>query len=383
MHVLWCIIVKEVLQLRHDRRMIPIIFVAPVIQILVFGFAVNTDVVRVPTVLVDQDRSAGSRALIDRFTRSGYFELVGVEDTASSVEPWLVTGNAQVALVIGPGYGEALARGGQPQVQVIADGSDSSPATVALGYGAGIVAAASREAMAEQLQTWITQAAEQGRTVSLPGRVELVPRVWYNPDLKSRWFYVPAVLAMILMIMTTLLSAMGVVREKEIGTMEQIIVTPIRSWQLIVGKLFPFAAIGFIQIFLVTGVAVFGFGVPLRGSFALLVLLSMLFILNTLGLGLLVSTLVRTQQQAMMMAAFAVMLPMIYLSGLIFPIENMPPPVQVVTYAMPVRYYASIIRGVFLRGSGLEVLWPEAVTLVVMGTALLAVAALRFRKRLD
>jgi ABC-2 type transport system permease protein len=383
MHVLWCIIVKELLQLRHDRRMIPIIFVAPVIQILVFGFAVNTDVVRVPTVLVDQDRSAASRALVDRFTRSGYFELVGIEDTASTVEPWLVTGHAQVALVIGPGYGEALAKGGQPQVQVIADGSDSSPATVALGYGAGIVAAASREAMAEQLQTWIAQAGEQGRAVSLPGRVLLVPRVWYNPDLKSRWFYVPAVLAMILMIMTMLLSAMGVVREKEIGTMEQIIVTPIRSWQLIVGKLFPFAAIGFIQIFLVTGVAVFGFGVPLRGSFTLLVLLSMLFILNTLGLGLLVSTLVRTQQQAMMMAAFAVMLPMIYLSGLIFPIENMPPPVQVVTYAMPVRYYASIIRGVFLRGSGLDVLWPEAVILLVMGTALLAVAALRFRKRLD
>ena len=218
---------------------------------------------------------------------------------------------------------------------------------------------------------------------SPPGRTELVPRVWYNPDLKSRWFYVPAVLAMILMIMTTLLSAMGVVREKEIGTMEQIIVTPIRSWQLIVGKLFPFAAIGFIQIFLVTGIAVFGFRVPLRGSFPLLVALSMLFILNTLGLGLLVSTLVRTQQQAMMMAAFTVMLPMVYLSGLIFPVENMPPLVQAITYAIPVRYYATIIRGVFLRGSGLEVLWPEAVTLAVMGTSILAVAALRFRKRLD
>ena len=383
MYVLWRIIVKEFLQLRHDRRMIPIIFVAPVIQLVVFGFAVNTDVVRVPMVLVDQDRTAASRALVDRFTRSRYFELVGVEDTAKGVDEWLVTGRAQVALVIGRGYGTAVEQGGTPQVQMIADGSDSSPATVALGYGAGIVAVANREAMAAALQAWVAQAAEQGVAATRPGRLELVPRVWYNPDLKSRWFYVPAVLAMILMIMTMLLSAMGVVREKEIGTMEQIIVTPIRSWQLIVGKLFPFAVIGLVQVFLVTGIAVFGFGVPLVGSFPLLVLLSMLFILNTLGLGLLVSTLVRTQQQAMMMAAFTVMLPMIYLSGLIFPIENMPRAVQLITYAIPVRYYAAIIRGVFLRGSGLDVLWPEAVTLAVMGTSLLAVAALRFRKRLD
>lgn len=383
MYVLWRIVVKEFLQLRQDKRMIPIIFVAPVVQLVIFGFAVNTDVNRVPTVLLDQDRTAASRGLVDRFTRSGYFELVGVEDAAADIDSWLVSGHAQVALVIGPGYGEALAGGGSPKVQIIADGSDSSPATVALGYGSGIVSAASREALAERIREYAARAAEEGRAVSAPGRTELIPRVWYNPDLKSRWFYVPAVLAMILIIMTTLLSAMAVVREKEIGTMEQIIVTPIQSWQLIVGKLFPFAVIGFIQIFLVTGIAVFGFGVPLRGSFPLLVGLSMLFILNTLGLGLLVSTLTRTQQQAMMMAAFTVMLPMIYLSGLIFPIDNMPPAIQWITYAIPVRYYASIIRGVFLRGSGLAVLWPEALTLALMGTGLLSIAALRFRKRLD
>jgi ABC-2 type transport system permease protein len=382
-HALWRIVVKEFLQLRQDHRMIPIIFVAPVLQLVLFGFAVNTDVTRVPTVLVDQDRTRESRALRERFTRSGYFELVGVEDAVSAVDPWLLRGDAQVALVIGAGYGEALAGGGTPQVQVIADGSDSSPATVALGYGAGIVAAASGEAMAERLRGWAAEAAAEGRAVSTPGRVELIPRVWYNPDLKSRWFYVPAVLAMILMIMTLLLSAMGVVREKEIGTMEQVMVTPIRSWQLIVGKLFPFAVIGLVQVFVVTGVAVFGFGVPIRGSFWLLVALTQLFVLNTLGLGLLVSTLVRTQQQAMMTAAFTLMLPMVYLSGLIFPIENMPRAVQYLTYAIPVRYYATIIRGIFLRGSGLDVLWPQALALAVMGTAILGAAALRFRKRLD
>ena len=165
--------------------------------------------------------------------------------------------------------------------------------------------------------------------------------------------------------------------------MEQIIVTPIQSWQLIAGKLFPFAAIGLVQVLIVTGVAVFGFGVPLRGSFLLLLVLTQLFVLNTLGLGLLVSTLVRTQQQAMMLAAFAMMLPMLYLSGLIFPIENMPRAIQYVTYANPLRYYASIIRGIFLRGSGLDVLWPEALTLTVMGLSILTVASLRFRKRLD
>jgi drug efflux transport system permease protein len=382
-YVLWRIIVKEFLQLRQDHRMIPIIFVAPVIQLVLFGFAVNTDVTRVPTVLVDEDRSAASRALVDRFVRSGYFELVGVEDTAAGIDPWLVSGDAWVALVIAPGYGEAVAAGGTPRVQIIADGSDSSPATVALGYGSSIVSAASRDVLKQRLQDWIAQGAAEGRAAQPPGSVNLVPRVWYNPDLKSRWFYVPAVLAMIIMIMTMLLSAMGVVREKEIGTMEQIIVTPIRSWQLIVGKLFPFAVIGLIQIFLVTGVAVFGFGVPVRGSFLLLIALSQLFILNTLGLGLLVSTLVRTQQQAMMAAAFTVMLPMVYLSGLIFPIANMPPAVQYVTYAIPVRYYATIIRGIFLRGSGLDVLWPQALILAVMGTATLSIAALRFRKRLD
>jgi len=176
---------------------------------------------------------------------------------------------------------------------------------------------------------------------------------------------------------------MGVVREKEIGTMEQLIVTPIRPWQLLVGKLAPFAIIGIIQVFLVTGVTMFGFGVPLRGSFFVLLGLSGLFILSTLGLGLLVSTLVQNQQQAMMGAALALMMPMILLSGLIFPIENMPPVMQVITYAIPLRYYAEIIRGVFLRGSGLAVLWPQAVALLGMGLAILTVAALRFRKRLD
>ena len=379
MYVLWRIIVKELLQLRQDRKMIPVIFVAPIVQLVIFGFAVNTDVSHVPLVLVDQDRTAASRALTDHFVQSGYFDLVAAEDTPSQVDRWLVNGRAQVALVIAPGYGAADGLDRRARVQLIADGSDASPATVAMGYGAAIV---SRESMA-RLPTRLPGLDVEAPAPPSVGRTELVPRVFYNPDLRSRWFYVPAVLAMILMIMTMLLSAMAVVREKEIGTMEQIIVTPIAPWQLIVGKLFPFAAIGLLQVFLVSGVAVFGFAVPLRGSFLLLLLLTQLFVLNTLGLGLLVSTLVRTQQQAMMLAAFAMMLPMLYLSGLIFPIENMPRAIQYVTYAIPLRYYASIVRAIFLRGSGIEVLWREAATLAVMGVGILTLAALRFRKRLD
>ena len=381
MYVLWRVIVKEFLQLRQDKRMIPVIFVAPVIQITLFGFAVNTDVTNVPTVLVDQDRSAASRDLVSRFVNSGYFELVGVEERADAVERWLVTGDAQLALVIGADYGRALTTGQTPGIQVIVDGADASATTVALGYASTVISGQAAEAMVTRLRR--LAATGPPPPPGAGGRIGLVPRVWYNPDLLSRWFYVPAVLALVLMVMTMILSAMGVVREKEIGTMEQLIVTPIRSWQLLVGKLFPFAVIGFIQTLLVTGVTVWGFEVRLAGSFPLLVALTMLFVLGNLGLGLLVSTIVRTQQQAMMGAAFVLMLPMIYLSGLIFPIENMPRAIQSVTYAIPLRYYAEIIRGIFLRGSGLDVLWPQALVLLIMGVTIMGVAALRFRKRLD
>jgi ABC-2 type transport system permease protein len=376
MRVLWHVILKELLQLRQDHKMLPLIFVAPILQIVAFGYAVNTEVREVPMVLVDQDRSPGSRDLVDRFVSSGYFALVAALDHPRDVDSWLVSGRGHVALVIGAGYGAA--REGRPEparVQMLADGSDSSASTQALGYAAAIVSGADQERARELVGRVLGQGT--------PGRIDLVPRVYYNADLKSRWFYVPAVLAMILMIMTMILSAMAVVREKEIGTLEQLMVTPVKPWQLLVGKLAPFAAIGTMQVFLVAAVAVFWFDVPLRGSFLLLLAITQLFLLNTLGLGLLVSTFARNQQQAMMAAAFLVMIPMIYLSGLIFPIENMPPVIQAITYAIPLRYYSNVIRGIFLKSAGLADLWRECVILAAMGTGILAVASLRFRKRLD
>ena len=215
------------------------------------------------------------------------------------------------------------------------------------------------------------------------GSIEMVPRVWYNPDLTTRWFYVPAILAMTLMLITMILPSVAVVREKEIGTLEQLSVTPVRPWQMILGKLFPFAAIGMVDLVLVTALVVLLFRVPLRGSFPLLALLTVPFLMTTLGLGLLVSAVVRTQQQAMMTSAFVFMVPMILLSGLIFPIENMPVAIQWGTLVIPLRYYNNIIRGIFLKGSGIDVLWPEGAILTGIGVLVLATASLRFRKSLD
>ena len=387
MRVLWQIVIKELQQLRRDRRMVPMVLVAPLVQLIALGYAANRDVRDVPLLLVDQDRTAESRDLVDRFTASGHFVLVGEERAAAGIDHWLAAGRADVALVIGAGFGDDIAAGRAPRVQAIADGSDAASASVGLGYAAAIVAARGAELARERLTALARGAVARGgarlAAPRPPGRIVAEPRVWYNPDLKSRWFYIPAVLAMVLMVMTMILSAMAVAREKEIGTIEQISVTPIRPWQFIAGKLLPFYAIGFIDTLLVCGVMTLGFGVPMRGSFPLLVLLTMVFLLTTLGLGLMVSSFARTQQQAMMSASFLLMVPMIYLSGLMFPIENMPRAIQLVTYAVPLRYYTVILRGILLQGAGLADLWRESLVLLLFGAGVLGIASARFRKRLD
>jgi ABC-2 type transport system permease protein len=367
------VVKKEILQLRQDRKMIPILVVAPLLQLVVFGFAANQDVNDIPTLLVDRDRSAASRALVDRFTGSGHFQIVGTADDVHAIDDQLLRGTAQIALVIGDRYGDDLAAHRAPRVQVIADGTDSTSAMIGMSYAARIVSGAGAEALQQRL----------GARLGTAPRLALVPRVWFNADLKTRWFFLPAILAMVLMMTAMILPSMAIVREKEIGTLEQLIVTPIRSWELILGKLLPFAVISVFDLLLIVALIRYGFGVPLAGSLGVLVLLSLPFVLTTLALGLFVSTLVRNQQQAMMMSMFLVMVPMIYLSGLMFPIENMPPVLQTVTYGIPLRYYTNIIRGVFLKGSGLAVLWTDAAVLLGFGVAILALASLRFRKSLD
>lgn len=375
MHRLLAMIVKEFLQLRQDKKMIPAMILGPLVQLLALGYAANLDVSHVPLVLVDQDRSAASRDLVERFTGSGTFDLVGTEDTVDAVEPWLVEGRAQIALVIAAGYGADVAAGRSPSVQAIADGTDANSSGLGLGYAARIVSEAGAELAASRRTA--------GRLRVPVGRWDLEPRVWYNPDLKSRWFYVPAVLAMVLMLVTMILPSMAVVREKEIGTLEQLAVTPLKPWQIILGKLIPFLCVGMFDMLFITAIITGLFKVPLRGSLLLLAFLTFLFLLTTLGLGLLVSTLVRTQQQAMGFCVYLLMVPMIYLSGLIFPLENMPRPFQIAAYAIPVRYYANVLRGIFLKGSGLSVLWPEALALLAIGFTVLTLASLRFRKNLE
>lgn len=374
MGALLAMIVKEFRQLRQDRKMIPAMIVGPVIQLLILGFAANLDVQHIPFVLVDQDRTPASRELVERFTGSGTFDLVGAEETVAAVDPWLVENRAQIALVIAPGYGEDIAAGRPPRVQAIADGTDSNSSGLGLGYVAQIVNSVGARLAAVQ---------RPAGPIGTIGKFELVPRVWYNPDLRSRWFYVPAVLAMVLMLVTMILPSMAVVKEKEIGTLEQLIVTPLRPWQIILGKLAPFVVVGMLDLLLITALVTGVFKVPLRGSFLLLVGLTFLFLMTTLGLGLLVSSVVRTQQQAMGFCVYVLMVPMIYLSGLIFPIENMPQGFQTASRVIPVRYYANILRGIFLKGSGIDVLWPDALALLIIGTTVLGLASLRFRKSLD
>ena len=367
------VFVKELAQLRRNKEALRILFIAPLIQTLAFGYAATTDVRDIPFVLVDQDRSPASRALVERFTGSGYFRLVGAEATPARVDDWLVRGKADLAIVLPAGYGRELLAGRRPQVQILADGTDSNSSMRGLAYAAQIIGEESAARAAELVPEHLPK----------PGQVVVEPRVWYNPDLRSRWFMVPAVIAMVLMIVLMTLGAMAIVRERESGTMEQLIVTPLDPRALMIGKLAPYAGVGLVEVLLTSAIAVLWFRIPLRGSFVELVALSFLFVLVVLAIGLLVSTMARTQQQAMMASMFFIMTPMIYLSGFLFPIENMPAPIQAVTYFLPLRYFAEIVRGLFLKGAGLSTLWPNALALAVFAVGLTLLAARRFRKTLD
>jgi ABC-2 type transport system permease protein len=361
---------KEFNQLRRDRRMLPLIFLAPILQLIIFGYAATVDVNSISTVTCDLDRSEQSRQYLDAYFTGDHFRLVGSVSTTDEADRLMTDGTADVVIVVPEGFGRDLAAGRSTSVQVIINGTDTNVASVGMNY------------MTQMNGRYNARIVTQ-RLTSVPGGVGLPvvrDRIWYNPELKSRNYMVPAILAMILMVMTMMLTAMAIVREKEIGTIEQLVVTPVRSWQIIVGKMVPFVLIGFIDIVLVLAVCVFWFGVPLVGSLPLLFLMSLLFLLNTLGLGLFVSTVSSTQQQAMLTVMFFIMMPFIYLSGFAFPIENMPTVIQYVTWGIPLRYFLVILRGLFLKGVGLDVLWPQALALLGIGLTVLIASALRFKK---
>ncbi len=375
MKAILAIIRKEFLQLRRDRRLFPVLFIAPVLQLLLLGYAANLDVRDIPSVVCDMDRSAASRAFLDDFVNSGYFSVVARPERMAEIDHYLDNGHASMAFVIPRGFGDKLAGGRQASVLIIADGAESQTATIGVNYATMIAGRQAQRIIFDRLER------AKGGGVK-PVLVNAEVRVWYNPELRSRNFMVPGVLGLILMIMTISLASMGIVREKEAGTMEQLIVTPIRPYQLIIGKLLPFVLIGLMEATFVLIIARGWFGVPIRGSVVLLYVLSLAFMLNTLGIGLFISTISRTQQQAMFTTTFFIM-PMMLLGGFVFPIENMPRFFQVVSYAVPTRYFFVIIRGIMLRGAGWPELWDQAAALLVIGTALFALSVLRFHKKLD
>ena len=371
--VMW----KELLELRQDPRIFGIIFVAPVVQLAVLGYAATTDVRNVPIVVLDMDRSSGSRELVSQFTGSGIFEIVDVVSHAGDVDRYLESGRAWMALSIPARYGQSVATGRPATLQVLADGSDASSTNIAMGYATNLIAGYTQDLVARRVQA-VGASLQEAGGAGIEPRV----RVWFNPTLESRYFMLPGIFALLLLAVTSNLSSMAIVREREIGTLEQLNVTPLGRFELIVGKLLPYGAIGLIDVIIVLMVIVFWFEVPLRGSFWLLVAMSAIYLLTTLGLGLFVSTISKTQQQAMMTSTFFFLIPMIYLSGFVFPIENMPDLIQPITYLLPLRYFVIILRGIFLKGVGLETLWPQALALFAWGVVILSLAFMRSSKRL-
>lgn len=367
-------LIKEFIQVFRDPRMRIVLFVIPALQTVIFGYAVNMDVKHIPTAILDRDNSAESRDLVAVMSSSEYFKTTARVERYSEAQALLDRGRVRVALVIEHGFAEDLHAGRATPVQVLLDGSDSNTAGVISGY-------LGRLAVAYNTRLQTEYAARHAGMPAHFGRVELVSRAWFNDNLESPPFYVPAVITNILFVITMLLSSLAIVREKEIGTIEQVIVTPIRKGEFILGKTLPFVLIGYIDVALISLVGALVFDVPVRGSLWLLFLATTLFLMSSLGAGLLISTVSQTQQQAMM-SAFFIIFPAMLLSGFAFPIENMPEPVQWLTLLNPLRYYMVIIRGLFLKGIGMEILWPQLAALGALGAALLALAVKRFHKTL-
>lgn len=376
------IVRKEFRQTLREPRMRAVLIGPPLLQMIIFGYAVNLDVERVRLAWMDLDRSVQSRELRERFLSSPYFELHAEAGSGREVQDLLDRGLVRAAVRVPPGFAADLNRGRQAQLQILVDGSNSNTASIVAAYANAVTAQYNAHLLRSQQRRKLVERTRGGPVLlSIPG-LRAETRVWFNPELRSRNYFVPGVVVNIILLVTLMLTAMSIVREKEIGTMEQLMVTPVRPIELMLGKTIPFALVGFFDLFLVIAVALGVFHVPLRGSVLLLLGASGLFLLSTLGAGLFLSTISHTQQQAMM-AAFFFFMPAFTLSGFNFPIRNMPEPVQWLTLLNPLRYFMEIVRGVFLKGSGLAELWPQMAALGAFGVLILSSSALRFHKRLD
>jgi len=366
--------VKELIQTLRDKRIRVTLIVPPIFQLIVFGYAANMDVKHIRTAIRDLDQSVESRDLIGRFGSSKYFDIVSFPNTPREVKDLINQGNVTVSIEIPTDFSRKLKKGDTATVQIVLDGTESNTALIALGYANQILSEFSTQVLIKRLN-------RAGMIGFEEAGVELQHRTWFNPNFESRLFYIPGVIASIAFLIPIILTAQAIVREREIGTLEQIMVTPIRSWELMLGKTLPFALIGLLDVIMIAAIGVFWFEVPLRGNPLVLLSGAVLFLMSSVGVGLFISTICSTQQQAQISTFFFTM-PAFTLSGFAFPIENMPEWIQYLTYANPLRYFLVIIRGVFLKANGLDILWPQMLALGILGTFMIVLSSLRFQKRL-
>jgi ABC-2 type transport system permease protein len=362
------IVIKEFIQLFRDKRSVFFLFVTPVIQLMVFGYVATFDVNSISTAFYDLDKSSESRELERQLTSSGYFAVRHRPSSPQEITELIERGQVLCAIQVKSGFSKDLKRGIPTQIQIIIDGTDSNTAMIAMGYANTVIARYARENAISPVTPVIST-------------VDFRTRVWYNPDLRSRNYMIPGVVALIVMLTCLLVTSMSVVRERESGTMEQLMVTPIRPMELMLGKTIPSAIIGFFDMFFITFVGVFWFNVPIKGELYFLVLCTAIYLVPVLSIGLFISTISKTSQQAMM-ASFFFFQPAILLSGFVTPIENMPQVFQYITYLNPLRYFLVILRGIFLKGVGIDMLWPQMTALFTIGVMVLVLSALRFTKRL-
>jgi len=366
---------KEFIQILRDPRTLILVLVIPIMQLLLLGYAATNDVRNVPLAVFDQDRGPAARALLDAYRTADYFRLEYDVDSEEELRRLIDDGQARAGLIIPPNYSQQLESDGVAQVAFVLDGSDPTVASTSLSAAQLIGQSLATKVMAERL-------ARGGQATALKLPIEVRTQVWYNPDLVSAFFMIPGVIGMILYALTSILTATAIVRERERGTIEQLIVTPIRPWELVVGKILPYVILAFLNTLEVLAIGSWWFKVPIRGELSLIFLLSGVFLLSSLGIGLLASTIANTQQEAML-TVWMTLLPGIFLSGFFFPLEAMPKVLQWISYLMPLRYYLVIIRSLLLKGVGFAAIQDDVIALTVFGFAIMAIAALRFRKRLD
>lgn len=366
---------KEGLQIMRDRRTLALVFIMPIMQLLLLGYAATSDVRNIPLAVLDQDKSPASRKLLDSFRTADYFRQAFDVTSEDELRTLIDSGHARTGLIIPPDYSSRLAAGRPAQVAFIIDGSDPAIAGTAL-------AAATLIGQARATALTVEHLAARGMAVAAAPAIEVRARVWYNPDLISAYYMIPALVGLILQFLTVILTATAIVRERERGTIEQLIVTPLTGAELIVGKLAPYVLIAFIDTLLILAGGVLLFGVPINGSLPLLLLLSALFLVTNLALGLLISTVAVTQQEAIIFALFY-NLPSIFLSGFIYPVAAMPRALQLISYAIPLRYFLIVVRGIVLKAVGVAQLWPEIIALSIFAVVVITAAATRFQKRLD